>query len=95
MFETTIDIMYGIISVCIIVFTGFLAWVMYYVVQILKQGNEVITEIRIKIAEFEEALTSIKEKVISSASSISFVASEIGTIMELVKGRSKSKSKRR
>lgn len=80
--------MYGVLSIAILIFTGFLAWMMYYVVQILKQGNEVITEIREKITEFEEALTSIKEKVVSSATSISFIASQIGSVVDVVKRRS-------
>lgn len=90
MYQTSIDIMYGVISLAVLIFTGFMVWIMFYVAQILKQGNEVITEIRIKIAEFEEALTSIKEKVMTSATSISFIASEIGSIVELVKKRKKS-----
>ena len=88
MYATSVDVMYGALSVAILVFTGFLAWMMYYVVQILKQGNEVIAEIREKIAEFEEAITSIKEKVISSATSISFIASQIGSVVDVVKRRS-------
>lgn len=90
MYQTSIDIMYGVISLAVLIFTGFMVWIMFYVAQILKQGNEVITEIRIKIAEFEEALTSIKEKVMTSATSISFIASEIGSIVELVKKRKKT-----
>ncbi len=89
MYQTSIDIMYGVISLAVLMFTGFMVWIMFYVAQILKQGNEVITEIRIKIAEFEEALSSIKEKVMTSATSISFIASEIGSIVELVKKRKK------
>jgi len=87
--------MYLVISMCIVIFTGFLVWIMFYVVQILKQGNEVLAEIREKIAEFEEALANIKDKVITSATSIKFIASEIGTVVDLVKSRKKSSSKSR
>ncbi len=87
MYDTSVDVMYGVISLCILIFTGFLVWMMYYVVQILKQGNEVITEIREKIVEFEEALASIKEKVITSATSISFIASQISTVVDAVKAK--------
>lgn len=92
MYDTSIDVMYGIISLCFIVFTGFLAWMMYYVVQILKQGNEVISEIRKKITEFEESLSNIKERVMTSATSISFIASQIGTVVEAIKAKKFSKS---
>lgn len=86
MFDTSIDLMYGALSIAILVFTAFLCWMMYYAIQILKQGNEVIAEIRQKITEFENALAAIKEKVVSSATSISFIASEIGTVVDVVKG---------
>lgn len=85
MFATSLDVMYGVLSLCIIIFTGFLVWIMYYVAQILKQGNEVIAEIREKIAEIEEAVMEVKEKVLSSATSISYVAQEIGGIVDIVK----------
>lgn len=95
MFETSVDLMYGVLSVSIAVFTGFLVWMMYYAVQILKQGNEVISDVREKIAEFEEALSSIREKVVSSATSISFIASQIGSVVDVVKKRSQKKSSKR
>lgn len=91
MFATSLDVMYGVLSLCIIIFTGFLVWIMYYVAQILKQGNEVIAEIREKINEIEEAVMEVKEKVLSSATSISYVASEIGGIVEIVKSLKKPK----
>jgi predicted PurR-regulated permease PerM len=91
MFNTSVDVMYGALSLAIIVFTGFLVWMMYYAVQILKQGNEVIADIRSKIAEFESAIASIKEKVVSSATSISFIASQIGSVVDVIQKRSTRK----
>lgn len=94
MFDTSTDVLYLVIAGCVIVFTFFLVWGMYYVVQILRQGNEVITEIREKIAMFEEMLTNIKSKVALSASSIAFVAKEIGSLVDYVKDK-KEKPKRK
>ncbi|MFH1426692.1 MAG: hypothetical protein ABIG66_04685 [Candidatus Kerfeldbacteria bacterium] len=91
MFDTSVDVMYGVISLCILVFTGFLVWIMFYLAQMLKQGNEVITEIREKIAEFEEALSTIKDKVMSSAQAISFIANEVGSVVDFVKDRKDKK----
>lgn len=92
MFQTSVDLMYGVISLSILVFTGFLVWIMFYVMQILKQGNEVITDIRQKVAEFEEALANIKERVVASTTSISFIASEIKTVADIVKNLSGRKA---
>ncbi|MCW1930609.1 MAG: hypothetical protein KIH62_004855 [Candidatus Kerfeldbacteria bacterium] len=94
MFQTSVDLMYGALTIAIIVFTFFLVWIMYYIVQILKQGNEVITDIRTKIAEFERSINSIREKVVSSASSITFIAQEIGSVVEMVKRHSNKKTKK-
>jgi predicted PurR-regulated permease PerM len=95
MYSTSIDVMYGVISLAIAIFTGFLVWIMYYVAQILKQGNEVIAEVREKIEEFEESVNMIRDKVMSSASAISFIASEVGSVVDFVKDRSERKSTRR
>lgn len=93
MFDTSLDLMYAAIAVSVIVFTGFLVWALYYFGQILKQGHEMVRDIRQKVAEFEEMLGNIKDKVMTSASSISFIASEIKTVVDLV-NRKKSKSLR-
>lgn len=95
MFDTSVDLMYGALTLSILIFTGFLVWIMYYIVQILKQGNEVITDIRNKVAEFEQSINSIREKVMASASSITFIAQEIGTIVEFVKKRQVKKATRK
>lgn len=92
MFETSVDLMYGALALSIIIFTGFLVWIMFYVVQILKQGNEVIREIREKITQFEESISNIREKVMSSAASITFIAQEIGSVVDLVKRRTAKKT---
>ncbi|OGY86498.1 MAG: hypothetical protein A2233_02975 [Candidatus Kerfeldbacteria bacterium RIFOXYA2_FULL_38_24] len=84
--------MYGALTVSILVFTAFLCWMLYYLVQILKQGNEVIQDVRQKITEFEQALQNIKQKVITSATSISFIASEIGTVVDIVKSIKQKKA---
>lgn len=95
MFSTSVDLMYGVISLSILVFTGFLVWIMYYVAQILKQGNEVIIEIREKVEEFTETLENIQEKVLSSASSITFIANEVGSVVDFIKDRKVKKTTKR
>ncbi len=95
MFNTSIDIFYLVLSICLVVFTGFFVWAIYYVVQILKQGNEVITDLRQKLAELEEAVTNIKDRVVTSANTISFIANEIGSVMDIVRSVKKGAKPRR
>lgn len=94
MFETSTDVLYLVIAICVIVFTFFLVWSMYYVAQILRQGNQVIKEVREKIAMFEEMLMNIKSKVAISTTSIAFVAKEIGTLVDYIKDK-KGKGRRK
>lgn len=94
MFETSTDILYLVIAICVMVFTFFLVWSMYYVAQILRQGNQVIKEVREKIAMFEEMLMNIKSKVALSTTSIAFVAKEIGTLVDFIKDK-KTKTRRK
>ncbi len=93
MYSTSIDIFYGVLSICLLVFTGFLVWAIFYVVQILKQGNEVIADLRVKIAEIEEAIMAVKDRVITSANTLSFIAGEIGNVMDIVKSVKKTTSR--
>lgn len=95
MLNTSIDIFYLVLSICLVVFTGFFVWAIYYVVQILKQGNEVITDLRQKLAELEEAVTNIKDRVVTSANTISFIANEIGSVMDIVRSVKKGTKPRR
>lgn len=82
------------VSVCVLVFTGFLVWIMYYLAQIMKQSNEIIIDVRKKMAELEETVNNIKDKVNASASSITFIASEIKNILEFVQDRRMKKGRK-
>ncbi|PIW36414.1 MAG: hypothetical protein COW24_05490 [Candidatus Kerfeldbacteria bacterium CG15_BIG_FIL_POST_REV_8_21_14_020_45_12] len=95
MFSTSVDLLYGVIALSVLVFTAFLVWIMYYIAQILRQGNEVIIEIREKIEEFTETLDEIKDKVLASANSISFVASQIGGVVDFIQERKDRKTVRK
>lgn len=90
---TSLDFLYLVIAFCILIFTGFLIWIMYYLAMILRQGNEMITDFRKKLEEIEEAIMNIKEKVVSSANSVSFLVKELGNLSKLIKNLKSSKKK--
>ena len=93
MLEQSHNILYLTVSICAFVFTVFLVWIMYYLIQIMKQSNEIITEDKEKLDELEVAIQSIKERVSSSATSIAFVAKEIKSIVEFVQEKKGTKKK--
>ncbi|MFA6474585.1 MAG: hypothetical protein WCV88_00100 [Patescibacteria group bacterium] len=90
MIFTTQDILYVTVSVCILLFTIFLIWIMYYLVQITRQSNEMITDFRDKMEELDASVKVIKDKVNESVD-------QIGSVLDIVRalaGKS-SKKKRR
>jgi len=95
MVEVSQSTLFFAVALCVLIFTGFLVWIMYYLGKMMKQSNEMITEFREKMAEFEETITSIKEKVSASASSIAFVADEIKNIVGFVQDRKELKNRKR
>lgn len=86
MFETSQDILYLTVSICVFVFTIFLVWIMYYAAQISKQSNEMITDFRDKMEELDESIHDIKDKVSASVDSLANVSSQVSNVVELVRG---------
>jgi predicted PurR-regulated permease PerM len=98
MLETSQDMLYVTVAACIAVFTVFLVWIMYYIAQISKQSNEMITDFRQKMEELDETVQVIKEKVTHSVDALSSVGEQVGNILELIQnftGRNKASKRKR
>jgi len=65
MFETTQDWFYLVTAVCAVWITVFLCWALYYCVRVLRQTDEVITEMRERFSKATSILNFLKNKLIS------------------------------
>lgn len=63
MIENSKDILYIVISFCIIWATFFLCWMFYYAGRVLKNFNKIIEEFRMRFQQLTEAVTKVQEKV--------------------------------
>lgn len=63
MFETSKDILYLVISFCVLWTTVFLCWVFYYVARLLRNANQIVEEFRIRLQTLTEAINYIRGKV--------------------------------
>jgi len=63
MVETSKDILYIVISFCVLWATVFLCWMFYYVGKILKNTNQIIEEFRVRLQALADAIGYIQEKV--------------------------------
>ncbi len=63
MFETSKDILYIVISFCIIWITIFLCWTFYYLARILKNANQIVEEFRVRLQALTDMVDQVKHKV--------------------------------
>ncbi len=63
MFETSKDVLYIVLSFCIIWVTVFLCWMFYYVTRILRNTSEIVEEFRVRLQVLLEAVNYIRSKV--------------------------------
>lgn len=63
MIESSKDILYIVISFCILWATVFLCWVFYYAGKILKNTSQIIEEFRVRLQALAESISYIQDKV--------------------------------
>lgn len=63
MFETSKDILYLVISFCVLWTTVFLCWMFYYVMRLLRNTNQIVEEFRVRLQSLTEAINYIRGKV--------------------------------
>ena len=63
MFETSKDVLYLVISFCVLWTTVFLCWVFYYVMRLLRNTNQIIEEFRVRLQSLTDAINYIRGKV--------------------------------
>ncbi|MFH0805098.1 MAG: hypothetical protein V1916_02795 [Patescibacteria group bacterium] len=94
MIDTTKDLLYLILSLCLVVFTFFLCWALYYIVMMLRRMDqatrevtEFISSLRQKLDRVEGLLSTIEEKIKNSASYLPLVFKGIGELVSYIKRR--------
>lgn len=63
MFETSKDILYLVISFCVLWVTVFLCWMFYYVMRILRNTNQIVEEFRTRLQTLTETINYVRGKV--------------------------------
>jgi biopolymer transport protein ExbB/TolQ len=73
--ESSKDILFLVLAFCILWFTAFLCWALYYVITILRDASNAVSEIRDRIAAIDDAVRMVREKIESSLGSFGVAAS--------------------
>lgn len=84
MFETSKDVLYLVISFCVIWLTIFLCWVFYYLARILKNANQIVEEFRVRLQALSEAVDYIRGKVENISSLMTLATEGVGGLVKKV-----------
>ena len=63
MFGSSKDILYLVISFCVLWTTVFLCWMFYYVMRLLRNTNQIVEEFRVRLQSLTEAINYVRGKV--------------------------------
>ena len=78
MLENSKDILYIVISFCIIWLTAFLCYTFYYAARILKNVNSIVEEFRLRLQRITETINYIQDKVESISSLLGMAGETAG-----------------
>ncbi len=81
MLESSKDLLFIVLAFCALWLTIFLCWMIYYVAMILKNANEIVHEVRERLASIAEALDFVRSKVDGVAGAMGFLTDSIGSMV--------------
>ena len=70
MLETSKDLFWIVLSFCILWFTIFICWGIYYIIMVFKNINDLVRDTKEKLVSIEEFFVSLKNKVEKSAANV-------------------------
>ena len=81
MLNSSKDILYLVISFCIIWVTVFLCWMFYYLMRIFKDTSKIVEEFRVRLQSLTEMIKGISEKVEKVYGIVNLVSNGVGNFM--------------
>lgn len=82
MLSSSQDLLYVVLSLCILWFTVFLCWLLYQAARVLRNANDIIENITHKLEMITDAIEFIRRKVDSLSSSMGTVTGMVVTLAE-------------
>lgn len=84
MFGNSKDILYLVISFCILWVTVFLCWMLYYVMRLLRNANRIVEEFRSKLQVLTDTLNYIRGKVEHISGLMTLTTGGVGDLVKKV-----------
>lgn len=87
MISDTQDILYLVLAFCVLWFTIFVCWLLYYFIAIMREARGTVKDLRERISRITAALEEIKEKFTSSLAIFSGLADGVKFVMNYLTER--------
>lgn len=91
MLETSKDLLFIILAFCILWFTIFLTWAIFYLVMILRNANLMISDFRKKMEKLDEIADFIKDKLGEGFASFAVLAKGFLKVVEIFRDSKKKR----
>ncbi|MFA4941889.1 MAG: hypothetical protein WC582_04875 [Patescibacteria group bacterium] len=85
------DLLYIVIAFCVLLFTVFSVWLIYYLAMIMRQAYKIVKETREKINKVDEVLKALKEKIEHSASYLVLISEGVKKLVEVIREKSEKR----
>lgn len=82
MLENSKDLLYIVLSFSVLWVTVFLCWLIYYLVSILRNANEMVEELRERFRGIEDSIRSIRDRMEHATSTLSFVSDGVMRLIQ-------------
>lgn len=83
-FESSLDILYVVLALCVIWFTVFLCWLLYQAARVLKNANDIIENVQTKLEIITEAVEFMRKKVDHVSGHMGIISKLVSSIVEKV-----------
>lgn len=90
MLNTSKDLLYVVLSICIIWLTVFMCWLLYYFISIIGGIRKIVRNVEDKIEKVDNLLSIIKDKIEHSAGYLTVMVEGISKIVSYMKDKKNS-----
>jgi len=87
MFDTSKDILYLVIAFCVLWFTVFICWLLYYFISIVGKVRKIIKSVEDKIEKIDGLIDLLKDKIEHSAAYLGLIVNGVGKLVEYFKDK--------
>ena len=81
------DILFIVLAFCALWFTAFLCWLMYQAAVLMKRLHGLVDEMKVKVADLEDAVHSMRRKFDGNIAMVAGIADGIRNVIEVLRDR--------